>query len=140
MVGKFITSALAIGSGQSLGPEDPSLQIGAGLASLVGRRLKLSRENLRLIAPVGAAAGLAAAFNTPIAAVLFVIEEVIGRWSAGVLGAVVLAVSSVVVERWFSAVAHKGFSHLDALPDARHRRRAHRAHRPALPAGNGRRL
>jgi len=102
IVGKFITSALAIGSGQSLGPEDPSLQIGAGLASLVGRRLKLSRQNLRLIAPVGAAAGLAAAFNTPIAAVLFVIEEVIGRWNAGVLGAVVLAaVSSVVVERWF---------------------------------------
>jgi CIC family chloride channel protein len=102
IIGKFITSALAIGSGQSLGPEDPSLQIGAGLASLIGRKLRLSRENLRLIAPVGAAAGLAAAFNTPIAAVLFVIEEVIGRWSAGVLGAVVLAaVSSVVVERWF---------------------------------------
>jgi len=102
IIGKFITSALAIGSGQSLGPEDPSLQIGAGLASLIGRRLKLSRNNLRLIAPVGAAAGLAAAFNTPIAAVLFVIEEVIGRWNAGVLGAVVLAaVSSVVVERWF---------------------------------------
>jgi len=102
IIGKFITSALAIGSGQSLGPEDPSLQIGAGLASLVGRRLNLSRDKLRMFAPVGAAAGLAAAFNTPIAAVLFVIEEVIGRWSAGVLGAVVLAaVSSVVVERWF---------------------------------------
>ncbi len=102
MVGKFITSALAIASGQSLGPEDPSLQIGAGLASAVGRRLHLSRENLRLIAPIGAAAGLAAAFNAPITAVLFVIEEVIGRWSAGILGAVVLsAVSSVVVERWF---------------------------------------
>jgi chloride channel protein, CIC family len=102
IIGKFITSALAIGSGQSLGPEDPSLQIGAGLASLIGRRLKLGKNNLRLIAPVGAAAGLAAAFNTPIAAVLFVIEEVIGRWSAGVLGAVVLAaVSSVVVDRWF---------------------------------------
>jgi len=102
IVGKFITAALAIGSGQSLGPEDPSLQIGAGLASLIGRRLKLSRQNLRMIAPVGAAAGLGAAFNTPIAAVLFVIEEVIGRWSAGVLGAVVLAaVSSVVIVRWF---------------------------------------
>jgi chloride channel protein, CIC family len=101
-VGKFITSALAIGSGHSLGPEDPSLQIGACLASALGRKLKLSRDHMRLIAPVGAAAGLAAAFNAPISAVLFVIEEVIGRWTAGILGSVVLsAVSSVVVVRWF---------------------------------------
>ncbi len=101
-VGKFLCSALAIGSGQSLGPEDPSLQIGASLASALGRRLELSREKLRLLAPVGAAAGLAAAFNAPISAVLFVIEEVIGRWSAGILGSVVLsAISSVVVMRWF---------------------------------------
>jgi chloride channel protein, CIC family len=101
-IGKFICSALAIGSGQSLGPEDPSLQIGASLASALGRRLELSREKLRLLAPVGAAAGLAAAFNAPISAVLFVIEEVIGRWSAGILGSVVLsAISSVVVMRWF---------------------------------------
>jgi len=101
-IGKFITSSLAIGSGHSLGPEDPSLQIGAGLASALGRRLHLSRDRMRLIAPVGAAAGLGAAFNAPISAVLFVIEEVIGRWSAGILGSVVLsAVSSVVVMRWF---------------------------------------
>lgn len=101
-IGKFICSALAIGSGHSLGPEDPSLQIGATIASVLGRRLRLSREKLRLIAPVGAAAGLAAAFNAPISAVLFVIEEVIGRWTAGILGSVVLAaVSSVVVARWF---------------------------------------
>ena len=100
-VGKFITASLAIGSGQSLGPEDPSLQIGASLASAIGRRVRLSRENVRLLAPVGAAAGLAAAFNAPISAVLFVIEEVIGRWSAGILGSVVLsAISSVVVVRW----------------------------------------
>ena len=102
MIGKFITSALAIGSGHSLGPEDPSLQIGAGIASLIGRRLHLSRERLRLFAPVGAAAGLAAAFNAPISAILFVIEEVIGAWSAAVLGSIVLAaVSSVVVARYF---------------------------------------
>jgi CIC family chloride channel protein len=102
VVGKFITAALAIGSGQSLGPEDPSLQIGAGIASALGRRLRLSRARMRYVAPVGAAAGLAAAFNAPITAVLFVIEEVIGRWTAGVLGAVVLAaVSSVVTEQWF---------------------------------------
>ncbi len=101
-IGKFLTAALAIGSGHSLGPEDPALQIGAGLASVLGRRLHLPRERMRLIAPVGAAAGLAAAFNAPISAVLFVIEEVIGRWSAGILGSVVLsAVSSVVVMRWF---------------------------------------
>ena len=101
-IGKFICAAVAIGSGQSLGPEDPSLQIGAGIASALGRQLQISREKLRLMAPVGAAAGLAAAFNAPISAVLFVIEEVIGRWSAGILGSVVLsAVSSVVIVRWF---------------------------------------
>ena len=101
-IGKFITAALAIGSGHSLGPEDPSLQIGASLASALGRRMRLSRDRMRLMAPVGAAAGLAAAFNAPISAVLFVIEEVIGRWTAGILGSVVLsAISSVVVMRWF---------------------------------------
>jgi CIC family chloride channel protein len=102
MIGKFITSALAIGAGFSLGPEDPALQIGAGLASIIARHLRLSRERLRLFAPVGAAAGLAAAFNAPISAVLFVIEEVIGRWSAAVLGSIVLAsFASVVVAQQF---------------------------------------
>ncbi len=102
VIGKFVTCALAIGSGQSLGPEDPSLQMGAGIASLIGRRLRLSQEKVRLIAPVGAAAGLAAAFNAPISAVLFVLEEVIGTWSAGVLGAIVLAaISSVMTMRAF---------------------------------------
>jgi chloride channel protein, CIC family len=102
VIGKFLCCALAIGSGQSLGPEDPSLQMGAGIASLLGRRIRLSQEKLRLIAPVGAAAGLAAAFNAPISAVLFVIEEIIGTWSGGMLGAIMLsAVSSVVVMRGF---------------------------------------
>jgi CIC family chloride channel protein len=102
VIGKFVCCALAIGSGHSLGPEDPSLQMGAGIASLLGRHIRLSREKLRLIAPVGAAAGLAAAFNAPITAVIFVIEEVIGVWSGGILGAIILsAVSSVVVMRWF---------------------------------------
>ena len=102
VIGKFLVCALAIGSGQSLGPEDPSLQMGAGIASAIGRALQLSQKKIRLIAPVGAAAGLAAAFNAPISAVVFVVEEVIGTWSAGVLGAIVLAaVSSVVTMRYF---------------------------------------
>lgn len=102
VIGKFITSALAIGAGFSLGPEDPSLQIGAGVASIIARRLGLSKQKLRVFAPIGAAAGLAAAFNAPISAILFVIEEVIGQWSASVLGSIVLAaISSVVVARRF---------------------------------------
>src|SRR6201981_2470673 len=102
VIGKFVICALGIGTGQSLGPEGPSLQMGAGIASLLGRRLNLSQEKVRLIAPVGAAAGLAAAFNAPISSVIFVIEEVIGTWSAGVLGAIVLAaVSAVITMRVF---------------------------------------
>jgi CIC family chloride channel protein len=102
VIGKFLLSALAIGSGHSLGPEDPSLQIGAGVASFISRKLGMSKTKLRIFAPIGAAAGLAAAFNAPISAILFVIEEVIGQWSAAVLGSIVLAaVSSVVVARWF---------------------------------------
>lgn len=102
VLGKFLTAAIALGSGHSLGPEDPSLQIGAGVASIVARNLRLSRRRLRMFAPIGAAAGLAAAFNAPISAILFVIEEVIGSWSAAVLGSLVLsAISSVVVVRWF---------------------------------------
>src|SRR6202453_2127230 len=102
MIGKFLLSALSIGSGFSLGPEDPSLQIGAGVASLISRRFGMSKEKLRIFAPIGAAAGLAAAFNAPISAILFVIEEVIGQWSAAVLGSIVLsAIASVVVARSF---------------------------------------
>ena len=100
--GKFIASTISIGSGNPMGPEDPALQMGAGVASLLGRLFHLTRENMRLIAPIGAAAGIGAAFNTPITAVLFVMEEVVASWNAGVLGSIVLsAVSAVVVSRWY---------------------------------------
>jgi CIC family chloride channel protein len=106
VIGKFITAALAIGAGHSLGPEDPSLQIGAGVASIVARKLHMSRRRLRMFAPIGAAAGLAAAFNAPISATLFVIEEVIGSWSATVLGSLLLAaISSVMVVKFFLGAA-----------------------------------
>ena len=102
VLGKFLACSISIGSGNSLGPEDPALQMGAGVASYIGRSFRLAKEHMRLIAPVGAAAGIAAAFNTPITAVLFVIEEVIGSWNAGVLGSIVLSsVSAVVVTRSF---------------------------------------
>jgi CIC family chloride channel protein len=102
VVGKFLASTVSIGSGNPMGPEDPALQMGAGVASLLGRLFRLTRENMRMIAPIGAAAGIGAAFNTPITAVLFVMEEVVASWNAGVLGSIVLsAVSAVVVSRWY---------------------------------------
>ena len=102
VLGKFATCTLSIGTGNPMGPEDPALQMGAGIASLLGRIFHLTREHMRLIAPIGAAAGIGAAFNTPIAAVLFVMEEVMSAWNAGVLGSIVLSsVSAVVVSRWF---------------------------------------
>ncbi len=102
IAGKFLACSVSIGSGNSLGPEDPSLQMGAGVASLLGRVFRLPRDSMRMIAPVGAAAGIAAAFNTPITGVLFVMEEVIAAWSAAVLGSILLStVSAVVVVRWF---------------------------------------
>lgn len=100
--GKFIACAISIGTGNSLGPEDPSLQMGAGVASWLGRLFHLPRNSMRLIAPVGAAAGIAAAFNTPITGVLFVMEEVLADWSATAVGSILLAaVSAVVTMRAF---------------------------------------
>src|SRR5215471_11172783 len=98
--GKFLTGVLCIGSGHSMGREGPSVQIGAGIASAIGRWLRLSPERVRDLVPVGAAGALAAAFNTPIAAVLFALEEIIGDMNATLLGSTVVAsVASVIVER-----------------------------------------
>lgn len=100
--GKFLACSLSIGTGTPLGPEDPSLLMGAGVASTLGRQLDLTQRSMRLVAPVGAAAGIAAAFNTPITGVLFVMEEVVASWDAAVLGSIVLAsVSAVVTTRLF---------------------------------------
>ena len=102
VIGKFSPLRARPRRGIFLRARGPSLQIGAGVASQISRRFGLSRERLRVFAPIGAAAGLAAAFNAPISAILFVIEEVIGNWSAAVLGSIVLsAISGVVVARWF---------------------------------------
>jgi len=99
-IGKFITGVLCIGSGHSMGREGPSVQIGAGLASGIGRLVGLSPERVRELVPVGAAGALAAAFNTPVAAVLFSLEEIIGDMNASLIGSTVVAsVASVIVER-----------------------------------------
>jgi len=90
-VGKFFCTAITLASGIPLGREGPSVQIGGGIASFLGRKLGLRPEKVKSLIPVGAAAAIAAAFNTPLAAVLFTLEEVVGDLHAPVLGSVVLA-------------------------------------------------
>lgn len=99
-IGKFLMGVLSIGGGHSVGREGPSVQIGAGLASVIGRWVPLPPQRLKMLVPVGAAGALAAAFNTPVAAVIFALEEVIGDMNAPVLGSTVVAsVASVMVAR-----------------------------------------
>jgi chloride channel protein, CIC family len=90
-VGKFFCTAVTLACGIPLGREGPSVQVGGGIASFLGRKLGLRPEKVKSLIPVGAAAAIAAAFNTPLAAVLFTLEEVVGNLHAPVLGSVVLA-------------------------------------------------
>jgi chloride channel protein, CIC family len=89
--GKFFCTSATLASGIPLGREGPSVQVGAGIASVLGRFLGLRPEKVKALVPVGAAAAIAAAFNTPLAAVVFALEEIVGDLHAPVLGSVVLA-------------------------------------------------
>jgi CIC family chloride channel protein len=88
---KAVAAALSIGSGASVGPEDPSVQIGSNLGSFLGQALHLSDERVRTLVAAGAAGGIAAAFNAPIAGVFFALEIVLGEFSGDAFGIVVLA-------------------------------------------------
>ena len=96
-VGKFFVGALQIGSGSSLGREGPTVQICAGIASPLGRLIGASPRTQRRLLPVGVAAGIAAAFNAPIAAVTFTIEEVVGKLDQAVLSGVIVAAALAAV-------------------------------------------
>ena len=88
---KFIGGVLSVGGGSSLGREGPSVQLAGGLASNLAGFLGAAKNERRSATSAGAAAGLAAAFNTPIAAVTFVLEEIIGDLNSRMLGSVLLA-------------------------------------------------
>ncbi len=98
-VGKFVLCALQLGSGASLGVEGPTVQICAGVSSFLARIARLSPKNCRRMTSVGMAAGIAAAFNAPIAAVTFTLEELIGSLDQTMLsGVIVAAALAAVVE------------------------------------------
>jgi CIC family chloride channel protein len=91
VLGKFFCCSTSLASGIALGREGPSVQVGAGIASVLARRIGLGPEKVKALIPVGASAAVAAAFNTPIAGVLFALEEIMGDMNAPVLGSVVLS-------------------------------------------------
>ncbi|HXG93170.1 MAG TPA: chloride channel protein [Blastocatellia bacterium] len=99
-VGKTVISALCVGSGASLGREGPTVQICAALSYAIGRLFSIPRRKLMNQLPVGAAAAIAAAFNTPIAAVTFALEEIIGDLNQKLAASIVIAaVISATIER-----------------------------------------
>jgi H+/Cl- antiporter ClcA len=98
---KMLAAAISLGTGASLGPEGPSVEIGANFGVWLGQLLRVSQERRRLLLAAGAAAGVAAGFNSPIAGVFFALEVVlINTLETSAVSLVVLAaVSSSLVEQ-----------------------------------------
>jgi chloride channel protein, CIC family len=99
-VAKSLASAISIATGAAVGREGPIVQIGSALASSIGQALRLSNPRLRICVACGAAAGIAATFNAPIAGAFFAAEVVLGGFAAGTFGPVVISsVAATVVSR-----------------------------------------
>ncbi len=99
---KSLASSICIGTGGSVGREGPIVQIGSALGSTVGQALKLSDERVRNLVACGAAGGIAATFNAPIAGAIFSLEVILGRFHAVYFGAVVIsAVTADVIAHVF---------------------------------------
>ena len=96
-VAKFVLCSLQLGTGASLGLEGPTVQICAGVSSMLARAARLSPEFARRMTSVGMAAGIAAAFNAPIAAITFTLEELIGDLDQTMLSGVVIAAALAAV-------------------------------------------
>ncbi len=93
-IAKLVTSILSLSSGITLGREGPTVAVTSGIGSVFGRTFHLSKKKVKALVAVGSAGGIAAAFNTPIAAVVFTLEEIVGDLNAKMLGSIVI--SSVI--------------------------------------------
>ena len=91
---KSLASAITIGSGGSAGREGPIVQIGSAIGSTLGQILKVSVDRMRTLVACGAAAGIAATFNAPIAGAMFALEVILGDF--GIAAFTPIVVSSVL--------------------------------------------
>jgi chloride channel protein, CIC family len=99
---KFLGGLLAIGSGLALGREGPSVQMGASVAHLVGKVFLRSWPDCRVLLAAGAGAGLATAFNAPIAGAVFVLEELVRRFETRIaIAALGASATAIAVARLF---------------------------------------
>jgi len=95
---KSLASAISIGSGGSVGREGPIVQIGSSIGSTLGQKLHLSDDKIRILVACGAAGGIAATFNAPIAGVIFALEIILGEFSVRHFSLVVISsVASSIV-------------------------------------------
>jgi CIC family chloride channel protein len=95
---KSLASSISIGSGGSVGREGPIVQIGSAIGSVIGQRLNLSEDRIRILVACGAAGGIAATFNAPIAGVIFALEVIVGEFSVRHFSNVVIsAVAASVI-------------------------------------------
>lgn len=88
---KTLAAVMSIGSGASVGPEDPAVQIGASIGSMLAQILRMPDERIRTLVAAGAGSAIAAAFDAPIAGVFFALEIVLGEIGTGSLGLILVA-------------------------------------------------
>jgi CIC family chloride channel protein len=102
VVSKVLASSITIASGGSVGREGPIIQIGAAIGSVLGQFFKISKKRIETLVGCGAAAGIAAAFNAPIAGAMFAVEILLGNFSISRFSPIVISsVSATVISRMF---------------------------------------
>ncbi len=99
---KTFVSAVTIATGGSVGREGPIVQIGSGLGSSLGQWLRVGQERLKVLVACGAAAGISATFNAPIAGVMFTVEIILGNYAITTLVPLIMSsVMATIVSRWY---------------------------------------
>lgn len=114
---KIIASGLTIGTGGSVGREGPIVQIGSALGSTLGQYFRLSARNMKVLVAAGAAAGISATFNAPLAGVIFASEIILGSFAVESLTSIVLAsvIADIVQQHYGEHRFHTAFGQLESF-------------------------